>query len=71
MATIPGPVSMTSYDWMHIYLVSGLWNSEVSLLFEQGERRAWNRCVVVGCFFEEVVMAQEDLAQKLEWHQGC
>ena len=23
MATIPGPVSMTSYDWMHVYLVSG------------------------------------------------
>ena len=23
---------MTSYDWMHIYLVSGLWNSEIPLL---------------------------------------
>ena len=30
--SIPGPVSMTSYDWMHIYLVSGLWNSEIPLL---------------------------------------
>ena len=35
MATIPGPVSMTSYDWMHVYLVSGLWNSEVSLLLSK------------------------------------
>ena len=32
MQSIPGPVSMTSYDWMHIYLVSGLWNSEFPLL---------------------------------------
>ncbi|CAL1143558.1 unnamed protein product [Cladocopium goreaui] len=34
MNSIPGAVSMTSYDWMHIYLVSGLWNSEVSLLLD-------------------------------------
>ena len=32
MQSIPGPVSMTSYDWMHIYLVSGLWNTEIPLL---------------------------------------
>ena len=32
MQSIPGPVSMTSYDWMHIYLVSGLWNTEFPLL---------------------------------------
>ena len=35
MATIPGPVLMTSYDWMHVYLVSGLWNSEVSLVLSK------------------------------------
>ena len=34
MNSIPGAVSMTSYDWMHVYLVSGLWNSEVSLLLD-------------------------------------
>ena len=34
MNSVPGAASMTSYDWMHIYLVSGLWSSEVSLLLD-------------------------------------
>eukprot|EP00435_Cladocopium_sp_Y103_P027822 s3514_g6.t2 len=34
MNSIPGAASMTSFDWMHVYLVSGLWNSEVSLLLD-------------------------------------
>ena len=35
MSSIPGVVSMTSFDWMHVYLVSGLWNSEVPLLIDK------------------------------------
>ena len=34
MNSVPGAASMTSYDWMHIHLVSGLWSSEVSLLLD-------------------------------------
>ena len=36
---VNGIVDCTSFDWMHCYLVSGIWNSEVGLLMDsiQGE----------------------------------
>eukprot|EP00438_Fugacium_kawagutii_P011637 Skav222051 [mRNA] locus=scaffold1020:518662:520062:+ [translate_table: standard] len=32
LARFGGPISMTSFDWMHCYLVNGLFNSEASSL---------------------------------------
>ena len=29
-----GPVSVTHYDWMHCYVVSGIWNTEAGYLLE-------------------------------------
>ena len=36
---VNGIVDRTSFDWMHCYLVSGIWNSEIGLLLDsiQGE----------------------------------
>ena len=31
---IKGPVSMTSFDWMHCYFVNGSWSSEAGLLLD-------------------------------------
>ena len=28
-----GPIGITQYDWMHCFFVSGVWNTEVGLLF--------------------------------------
>lgn len=34
---IGGPVSATMYDWVHTFMVNGIWNNEVGCLFEKLE----------------------------------
>ena len=64
MNSIPGAVSMTSYDWMHIYLVSGLWNSEVSLLLDVAQQRAWDGSSSFSQFPQNCHVAQESFLQR-------
>ena len=69
MQSIPGPVSMTSYDWMHIYLVSGLWNTEIPV-DECDQHRAWDRSSSSGQFPENSHVAQKNFFKRDRWYQS-